>query len=280
MQTAYPNLASYYNAKRRARRMRLRAFASMLVFTFGITALPACITAPPKKITALEQAREENAVGGELAKPFEEKIRYKTDPVVTRYLTAMAKRISLASGDVRLENLGIVMIQDRVGQWRNYSLPGRKIYLSVGMLQQLQYDNEVAALISLEFGNIVQRHALNHLKKQFPNQTVGTGTSSTIKPSQVDYFGEDGLFSFDVEEFKLSIKAAIDLMYRAGFDIRGLLHVWATLAANPEHSPFPEKVLDELSDYTRDTISLYAPLRNPIVSTQSFQAIHKRIQNL
>jgi predicted Zn-dependent protease len=280
MQTAYPSHGSYFNAKRSGSKATLRVFASIFLFILMIVAQSACISAPPKKVTALEQAQEENTVGGALAKPFEAKIRYKTDPVVNRYLSLLAEMISSASGDVRLNGVGIAIIQDINGQWRNYSLPGRKIYISVGMLKQLKYDNEVAALIALEFGNIVQRHALNHLKKQFPNQVSGTGTPSNIQPAQVDYFGENGLFSFDVEEFKLSVSAAIDLLYRSGFDNRGLLHVWSVLEENPEHSPFPEKVLEELSGYTRDILSKYAPLRNPVVSTQSFSIIRKRIQNL
>lgn len=243
------------------------AFAILLSLA-SLALGPGCVTAPPKKISAAEKARAENAVGAELAHQFEAKLRYKTDHDVDHYLTKLAHTLAKPSGDPRLIGSGVVVIQDQVGQWRTYSLPGRRTYLSLGLLQQLHYDNEIAAIIALEFGNIVQSHALNHLRKH------------ETPPRMVDFFGTDGIFSFDLEEMKASIRTAVDILYAAGFDNRGLCQLWSVLKNNPSHSPFPEKVLDELDEFTRATTSRYAPLRNPIVRTEEFKSVEKRILKL
>jgi hypothetical protein len=273
MQSAYPEGSAEPERVAENDAWRRRLFIVMTIV--GVSLLSACITAPPKKPSSVEQARQENAVGTELSRQFEAKLHFKTDPVVDRYLNDLAKMVSSVSGDTRLINTGVAIIQDRGGQWRTYSLPGRRIYFSVGLLQQLKYDNEVAAVIALEFGNILERHALDHLAKLTQAPTKGTG----IDP-HVEFFGENGIFGFDVGEIKTSIKAAVGLLYNAGFDIRGLSQIWEIFGANSSHSPFSDGVLDELNDYTRDIISKYAPLRNPIVGTKGFQTIRKRIQAL
>jgi hypothetical protein len=271
MQTAIHNI---YAAQRSNRdqpwQMALRAgaFAAAL----GMLGLCAgCITAPPKKQSAVEKAREETVIGAELEHQFRAQLKTRTDPVVEKYLDGLAALLAEPMGDPRLTGVNVAVIQDRGGQWRTYSLPGRRVYFSLGLLQRLTFDNEVAAVIALEYGHLIQSHALNHLKKQ-RNQSHSS--------QQVDFFSPEGIFSFDAEEIKLSIKSGIEVLYKAGFDIRGMLQIWSVLAANPSHSPLPPNVLSELSDYTRTVISRYAPLRNPIVSTEDFQSVHKRIMKL
>ena len=75
----------------------------------------------------------------------------------------------------------------------------------------------------------------------------------------MDFYGTEGVFAFDIDEVKQAIKSAIEIMYRGGYDIRGLLEIWSIFQKNPQHSPFPDKVLEELVEYTRAVISKYAP---------------------
>ena len=282
MQTANRSIHDAQRSKSAARPGVQRHFG-VIFAAFGILLLGAgCITAPPKKPTQVEQARAENAVGAELAAQFDTRVKFKSDPIVDQYLNGVARMLAGEGADTRLADTKVQVIQDRSGLWRTYSLPGQKVYLSLGLLQRLKFDNEVAAVIALEFGNLMQSHALTRLRQQVsgPARPNPTPLAPLSVPENVDFFSPQGLFSFDIDDVKNSIKSGIDILYKGGFDIRGMLQVWTILGENSTHSPFADKVLDELSDFTRTIISRYAPLRNPIVRTENFQAVHKRIMKL
>ena len=238
-----------------------------------------CISAPPPKSNLIEQARQQNAIGTDLAQQFESKLRYHSDPVVNRYLDGIAAMLSATSGDPRLTGTRVAVISDSDRQWRSFGLPGRRVYFPVGLLRQLHFDNEVAAVIALEDGNILETHAIDHL-----NQELVTRKEKGSKPPQeavaVDFLGPRGIFSFGFDEMKDSVGVAVSLMYGAGFDVRGLLQIWERFRSNPAHSPYSPDELEELLDFTRETISRYAPLKNPIVGTSGFQSLRKRIEEL
>jgi hypothetical protein len=263
-------------------RVTVRACACAVLLLAAVS-YTGCISAPPKKQTAVEAAREETTYGSELARRFNSTIRPHGDPVVDKYLNKVANTLADSSKDPRLVGAHVVIILDRGGLWRTYSLPGERVYFSLGLLQQLRYDNEVAAAIALEFGNLLQSSVLKHLKMQQQGVRSFLEVDPAVKlqiPAKVDFYGMDGIFAFDVDEVKLGIKSAMDVLYLGGFDIRGMLQIWEIFEKNPQHSPYPDKILEDLMEYTRILMTRYAPMRNPVVRTEEFKAIQKRIVNL
>jgi hypothetical protein len=49
---------------------------------------------------------------------------------------------------------------------------------------------------------------------------------------------------------------------------------------NPEHSPFEAGAVVKFLDRARRAVAQYSPLRNPVVRSQAFVAIQKRMQRL
>jgi predicted Zn-dependent protease len=234
-----------------------------------------CISAPPKKPNIVEQVKQENAVGSELAKDFEAQLRFRNDVAVEAYLQKVGKRLEKSSGDPRLENTQISIIQEQGPQWRSFSLPGRRVYLSIGWLKKAQTDSELAALIALELGRIQQRQVLLHLQT---NQPAGAMTQTEKK--KPEFFGEKGLFTYNQKEMEAALGSAVSILYKAGFDSRGLVTNLETEKDNLEHSTFTEFILSGLIEIARDDVNNYPPLINPIVRTREFATIRKRIQNL
>ena len=60
----------------------------------------------------------------------------------------------------------------------------------------------------------------------------------------------------------------------------GLVSLWDLYRAQSPHSPYEDDLLKKLTDKTRTIIAQHSPLRNPIVRSQAFLAILKRIQKL
>jgi hypothetical protein len=234
-----------------------------------------CISAPPKKPNIVEQVKQENAVGSELAKDFEAQLRFRNDAAVEAYLQKVGRRLEKSSGDPRLEHTQISIIQEQGPLWRSFSLPGRRVYLSIGWLKKAKTDSELAALIAVELGRIQQRQVLLHM----PPSPLAGSTVQTEK-KKPEFFGEKGLFTYNQKETEAALVSAVGILYKAGFDSRGLVSNLETEKDNLEHSIFTEFVLTGLIELARDDVNSYPPLINPIVRTREFATIRKRIQNL
>jgi predicted Zn-dependent protease len=245
-----------------------------------------CISAPPKRPTLVEVVKQENEVGSKLAKKFEGKLHFVSDPVLDSYLTKVTDRLIKASADPRLAGTGIQMIESRGDVWRSFSLPGRRVYLSAQLLQKMQSDNEVAALIAVELGHIQQRQVLDHLRQLTTPNPAATPTpdasplEETERIKNPDFFGPEGLFSYNENEMDATIQSAVDLLYKAGFDSRGLVSAWQAERKYADHSFYSVALLNDLIQNSREAVSSYPPLRNPIVRSQEFLGIQKRIQTL
>jgi hypothetical protein len=261
------------------------------VMSLAIFLFYGCISAPPKKPNLVEQVKQENALGSELAKDFEAQLRLKTDPAIDAYLQKVGKRLEKMSGDPRLADTPIAMIQDQGPRWRSFGLPGKRIYLSIGWLKKAQTDNELAALIALELGRVQQRQVLNHLegirpgsepsgKPLPPAPSPDPSPEPSGKKKKPEFFGENGLFTYNQKEIEAAIGSAVNILYKAGFDSRGMVSNFETERDNAGHSAQTESVLNSLIDVARDNVDSYPPLINPIVRTREFAIIRKRIQNL
>jgi hypothetical protein len=76
------------------------------------------------------------------------------------------------------------------------------------------------------------------------------------------------------------VEVAVSLLYRAGYDPRGLVSLWARFRALGLASPYGAELLSRMEEKSREAITLYAPLRNPIVRSDPFLEMRKRVQQL
>ena len=151
--------------------------------------------------------------------------------------------------------VGVFIIQDQDrGRWWNFGLPGVRIYLSAGFLRETEFENQVAAAIAMELAYVLRRDVVQRIEqnqalarqqpafatdaavaappagsaesaaaspppraamRRFPRRpsrsiTPGrTGSSSSPRPTRLD-----------------AIELAVDILYKAGFDPRGLIELW------------------------------------------------------
>ena len=264
-----------------------------LFFFFCVFSLAGCASTPPvASIPHEEQVRRDNALGISLAPQFESKVIFKKDIDVNVYFRDLGERIGATSSELRNSPVGVFLIADRTERWRNYGLPGNRVYLSTGLMKQLDFENQIAGAIAFEFANILKRHAISKVPAEYFIQTTGLPplVESVPNPAlkvdgatvgaRLEYFGPAGIFSFSEEEYLASAELAIELLYKAGFDPRGLVSMFLKYQQNPSRSPFEPTLLAKLLEKTRHTIALYAPLRNPIVRSEAFLTIRKRVRGL
>jgi predicted Zn-dependent protease len=258
-----------------------------------IGAVAGCATPPPLAlpITPAERVQRDRVVGGKLAPRFESQLKFKVDKELAVYLRNLAQTLADATPELHLASVGVLIVQDRGGRWRDYGLPGYRVYLSAGLIKNVMYENELAAAIAVEFAHILKQHVILRIQEEamagignqnptdYPSiQGLLPGTAQDSKT--LDYFSPTGVFAFPDEFQTAATEDAVDILYRAGFDPRGLTSLWERYESSPAHSPFEGPLLQKLQEKTRTVIAQRSPLRNPIVRSQAFLSIQKRMHKL
>jgi len=254
---------------------------------------PACAIGPSLElpITETERVQPDEEIGAGLARQFESKLDFKQDKEVLIYLHDLAAKLVEKNTALKFTSDGVLVISDHGALWRDYSIPGNRIYLSSSLLKRLSYENEIAAAIAFELSHILMRHLPQRMHEKhksfqasnpadFPSIEGLVPTSSDGADKEVDFFSPTGVYAYTDENFLECVDGAVNLLYEAGFDPRGLVSLWELYRSELRHSPFEDELLGKLMDKTRTSIAQHSPLRNPIVRSQAFLAIQKRIQGL
>lgn len=276
------------------------SFAVLKIFGFffllaAISAM-GCVGTPPLKPPDPEvRAQHESKIGNALARQLEVQIKLKQEKDILSYLQNLGRLVADSKSELRIPTLAVALVKDQSSVWRNMSLPGNRIYLSIGLIRTLEFENELAAAIALELGHIYKAHLFERIFKRGSNENDRDAPMPTKSPkppldveaynsidlnAEFRFFGENGILTFTDEANREGIETAVELLYRAGFDPRGILTIWTRYQANLKHSPHDVPTLAKLVEQTRKSLALFAPLRNPIVRSQAFMMIQKRIQRL
>lgn len=227
-----------------------------------------CASKPSRPaLTAEEQLKQDQKVGAEWAVGLEETVRFRQDTEITVFLRGLAER--LASQDPALKDapVGVFLVDEVGGKWTSFALPGNRIYLSVGWLKTVELESELAAGIAVQLGHLQGRYWVRR-------------GESWVEGMRPPLFGAGGMLELtDVERLDAA-DFAVELLYRSGIDPRGTIALWSNLKNHFEVSPVPEDLCGQLLEKSRQAITQFTPLRNPIVRSAEFIKLKKRIERL
>lgn len=224
----------------------------------------------------------------QLISEFELKKKIIFEPRLNHYLNSLAVRLAQAISLSRASEMKILVINDRLERdtlWENTALPHANSYLfyiSLSVLKQIAFENEMAALIVIELSNLkadirggsYRRKILQNSVKSdsVMNQKIwekGAG-NKVIPPYGID----------DLIPLLVATKTAVSALYSVGFDPRGLLTIWNLFLEYPQRSPFQLDMLQELKEATRTALNQFVPIRNPILKSVEFLEMKDRIRAL
>ncbi|MEK7689547.1 MAG: M48 family metalloprotease, partial [Bdellovibrionota bacterium] len=249
----------------------------------------ACASSPVSQTPKPDElALLDGLMGNHLVLGMKTQVKTVKNPAALNYVQSLVIKLADSHAALRLSKVEVVLIQPVDKKWRNFSLPGNKLYLSAKLLSKAQSESEVAAIIALELGHLVRRHVANRYTEKI---RVADGERPlldrllpTLSESEsmellagINYFGADGIFDFTVQDILDSCEDAARLLYNSNYDSRGLASIWKTYSSLPGPSPYEAKMLELLTVKTYEIIASNAPLRNPVVRTEAFLRIQKEL---
>jgi hypothetical protein len=255
---------------------------SFLGLAWG-TALTACVTAPQIDLAPAEQVARD----AEVVKVFEPDVRKIVQPFepsegIREGLSQIALRLKAkAEAFSRVEPRIELTKQSRL----TYSLPELKVFLPLSLLQNIRYENEIAAAIALEMALLEERVLVEKFSSTWPKDWDEEGMSdrkmaervwARTKPRQRSAKLKSfyGYRRIDIEN---ALPEAVTIMYQAGYDSRGLAGLWKRHYSR--HWPRSGENASIVQSIYR-AINQYPPLLNPIVNTSEFERLKQRIDRL
>ncbi len=211
------------------------------------------VSIPFSEKLAFENQRFESFVG-----KIQKNSEFKGTPKqsIETYLKKFIQNLSSNQSELKKYEPEIFIMSKKSG-YRLRSVPANRYYFSIEGLKNLEYENELAAAISIEIGH----QLLGHYGKF----------------KKLEQFSVPSDFKMTTKQIKAAIRKAALVMYRNGFDLRGIPHYWESQFKAKVKLGLTEVILRDLVDYSYREISKLIPLRNPIIKTEAFLIFQKEL---
>ncbi|GEM_PF-2177072 len=241
----------------------VRTLITTAVFIFlTLAGMPACSTVPAEhdsaKAALLAQPPKEFTTQVELA--FRRRIAFIDDKEIESYLTRLAVRLfPPAKNSIELSLVSSTSSGYDPSVW---VVPGGKILFDIRVLRSLKFENEIASALALAW----ERSEGLEFRERF----IQEAAHADPDPMKIWTFGN--------LENERAIESAVERIYKSGYDPRGLVNYFDRTSSRNKNQLESEN--EALKDKTRRTITFYAPLLNPIVRTEDFYKMRKRLERL
>ncbi len=223
----------------------------LTILCFLTAFICSCATQPEAPLpTRSELVHVDQNLGHSYAPKLERHLTFKSDPQFDAYATRIANKIAQIEPDLGGTRFALRWVVTPK-TFQDFSLPGHALYFNVRTLKLIESEAELAAGFALELGHILNRHVALRSR----NQPV-----------------TDQFFKWTRPEMEQSLATAVDLLYRVGFDPRGLLG-WIQKS---ESISVGERA--EYLDLIQLELRKYSPLRNPIIRSIEFSQMSERIK--
>lgn len=241
-----------------------RAWRVPVGLFFSLSLLSCSSVQPPERLTPKEQIQVDNDLGQQLVPSFEKSIKLYQNADVSVFLRTIAAKLARTQPNLEQSPVGVFLTDDPTQSYRNYALPGVRIYLSRSFLKKCNHDSEIAAAIGIQLSHVLQRHLI---------KSLGTFDQDSLRLTPV-------AFVFTDSDRLSAIRESVRFLYLSGYDPRGVVALLDLYRAHPGSSPYSLAFLEQAESAVYAEIARFTPLRNPVVRTDRFLSLKNRIRKL
>lgn len=253
--------------------MRALHYTALIVFLAqslsGCNTLPVKPPPPTRQVLLQREEVAEELLLEELRRRYGIKRSSATAPRASIEIEVFLRKIAikLIAGDPEIARrpIGVLLVDNSQFAFRSLAVPGNRIYLAKNLIQKSETESEWAAWIAFQLGHLI-RHSL---ALRWDPQSVG-----------MEWFSVGGLFAFETEDHQDAARKGTQLLYRGGYDPRGLTQIFKQLKENNEQNVWNSDTIERVLDAARQEQTRLSPLRNPIIRTNEFLGVQKWVQKL
>jgi predicted Zn-dependent protease len=123
-----------------------------------------------------------------------------------------------------------------------FVLPGGRVGVYKGLLDFVENDDQLAAVLGHETGHVTAHHAAERASQQMAAQLAGSVAGSVLKGSTAaGIFGMGAqygvLMPYARTQESEADKLGVDYMYRAGYDVRQSVRLWERMGQSGASRP-------------------------------------------
>jgi predicted Zn-dependent protease len=232
-----------------------------------------CATPPPRELSPVEQIAVDTARAQGLASKFKGSVEFMKAPRIERFLARTASALVGASRDFPLGKVEVRIHRDQnPDEAYFFAFPGNLVSIPLSFLRTVEFENELAAAISYELAQVMDRHLASHVE----------AITEKGQAAQIEIFGSRSIFVMSPEERSQSIKRGSSVLYWAGYDVRGMTSIFQRYPAffrNPGSETLKKEVEFNLREAQRARSELLPSLK-PIVRSAEFIEFKKELERI
>ncbi|MDD5045210.1 MAG: M48 family metallopeptidase [Candidatus Omnitrophica bacterium] len=195
------------------------------------------------------------AVDREIAKSKEEELKLTDDPLLTERVENIGQRI-VAVCDRKDITYHFRVLQDK--EVNAFSLPGGYVYINEGLINKVDNDDELAAVIAHEIAHIVARHSIKRLQAEMGYTLLRLATASIPQSQGVnasaDMAFEQILMGYSRDDELLADKLGARYCKLAGYNPGAMITFLKKLELVNRKMPLRPKSYLKSHPYTPDRI--------------------------
>ncbi len=187
--------------------------------------------------TTLIGEKSEIQIGKEASKSLEKEYRLVKDRKLNTYLKKVGERVAKASGRPHLPYTFKILKTEDVNA---LALPGGAIYVTEGLLRDVQTDSQLACVLGHEMGHVCARHSIKRLEVRLGYSVLYTlilgGSEKDIQNLANMAFNLTTMGYSRQDEFQ-SDELGIKYAFKAGYDPYGMAEFLKILKKKHKSSP-------------------------------------------
>ncbi len=181
---------------------------------------------------------EEKQLGDQFAREVEKQQRVVNDPQVQAYIDRLGNRLLTGVRSREFDYTFKVVKDDSVNA---FAVPGGHVYVHTGLMKAAQNETELAAVVAHELNHGVARHGTQQLTQQYGlalvTQLVLGQNQNLLAQLAASLFGHGAAMTYSRGMENQADYLAVETMYRAGYDPRGMLAFFRKLDTISKRSP-------------------------------------------
>ncbi|MFP4473589.1 MAG: M48 family metallopeptidase [Candidatus Omnitrophota bacterium] len=179
--------------------------------------------------TYLHSTEKEERIGASVARQLESRFPISDDMAVNERLNRILDRIVAVCDRKELVYTIKVIDEDEVNA---VSLPGGYIYMFQGLVDRLETDDQLAAVIAHEVGHVTARHAMKRLQASYGMSLLQVLTIAAEEPALAQGVGaayQTAFLAYSRQDEFQSDKLSVKYLERAGYDPMAVVEVLKVL---------------------------------------------------